>query len=247
MHLDSRIRALVLGIAALAALVACATLPEVHPRYSSGSGGTPAIVGARGPLTPQQAQAVIARLEARGGNKDLLARHLVVEEEIAGQPLTIGNAATLLYDGPASYRAMFEAIDRARDHINCEFYIIDFDDTGKAFADALLKKAAAGVAVQLIYDSVGSIDTPPEFFQRLRDGGVKVLQFNPVNPLEARRGWRVNNRDHRKVVIVDGRVAFTGGINISGVYSSGSGSSGPSHSGGGKSTDRAGSAGSRKR
>jgi cardiolipin synthase len=151
-------------------------------------------------------------------------RHLAVEEEIAGQPLTVGNAATVLRDGPRSYRAMFEAIDRARDHINVEFYIIEDDEVGRRFADALLKKSAEGVAVNLMYDSVGSGQTPPAFFDRLREGGVNVLEYNPINPLKARGEWRVNNRNHRKLVVVDGAVAFTGGIIISSVYSSGSGS-----------------------
>jgi cardiolipin synthase len=173
---------------------------------------------------------VRARLESKAPGTELLVRHLAIEEEVAGRPLTLGNSATVLVDGPASYRAMFDAIERARDHINCEFYIIDYDATGNRFADALLKKAAAGVAVQLIYDSAGSIDTPPSYFERLRAGGVKVVEFNPINPLKAKRGWRVNNRDHRKLVIVDGRVAFLGGINISGVYSSSSSS--PARGGG---------------
>ena len=210
-------------------MLGCATLPEVHP-WSAGSDGgkAPAMVGARGALSKKQAAVVLARLESKGAGTDLLARHLALEEEVAGRPLTVGNSATLLYDGPASYQAMFEAIERARDHINVEFYIIEDDEMGRSFGEVLLRKAAAGIAVNLMYDSVGSSDTPREFFERLRSGGVKVLEYNPVNPLKARRGWRVNNRDHRKVVIVDGRVAFTGGINISDVYSSGSspGSSG---------------------
>ena len=219
-------------------LAACATLPELHPWYRASQ--TPTIVGARGALDAKQTEAVLAKLEAKGASRDLLARHLAIEEEVAGQPLTVGNQATLLVDGPASYRAMFEAIDRARDHVNCEFYIIDHDATGMTFADALIRKATAGVAVQLIYDSVGSIDVPPEYFERLRAAGVKVLEYNPVNPLKAKRGWRVNNRDHRKLVIVDGRVAFLGGINISDVYSSSSSS--PSRAGG-----SAGSGGSASR
>ncbi len=76
--------------------------------------------------------------------------------------------------------------------------------------------------MSLLYDSVGSIDTPKEYFQRLRDGGITVAEFNPVNPLKAKKGWELNERDHRKLLIVDGRVGFVGGINISGVYSSGS-------------------------
>lgn len=119
---------------------------------------------------------------------------------------------------------------------------------GQRFSDALLRKSAEGLSVNLMYDSVGCIGTSAEFFERLRKGGVKVLEYNPVNPLKARRGWRVNNRDHRKVVITDGRVAYTGGINISHVYSSGSapsggalGSAGGSRSAGG-SAPRLGSA-----
>ena len=203
-------------------LPGCATLPEVHPWAKSDGVKAPAMVGARGALSRSQAAAVLARLESKGVKTDLLARHLALEEEVAGRPLTVGNSAALLNDGPASYRAMFDALERARDHINVEFYIIEDDATGKAFSDTLLRKAAAGVSVNLMYDSVGCTDTPAEFFGRLRAGGVKVLEYNPVNPLKARRGWSVNNRNHRKVVIVDGGVAFTGGINISDVYSSAS-------------------------
>jgi cardiolipin synthase len=81
---------------------------------------------------------------------------------------------------------------------------------------------AHGVQVNLIYDSVGAIGTPPEFFKSLTDHGVRVLEFNPVNPLTATKGWEVNRRDHRKLLIVDGQIAFLGGINISSVYSGGS-------------------------
>ena len=127
----SRICALVLLVAAAALAAACATLPDVHPWYGGGASvKTPTVVGARGPLSRTQSDAVLARLESKGAAKDLLARHLAIEEEVAGQPLTIGNSATLLTDGPASYRAMFEAIERARDHVNCEFYIVDYDSAG---------------------------------------------------------------------------------------------------------------------
>lgn len=76
--------------------------------------------------------------------------------------------------------------------------------------------------VNLIRDSVGTIGTPAAFFQRLADAGIKVLEFHPVNPLVAGVEWELNQRDHRKLLIVDGRTAFLGGINISSVYSGGS-------------------------
>jgi cardiolipin synthase len=69
---------------------------------------------------------------------------------------------------------------------------------------------------------VGSIYTPKEFFIPLKESGANVLEFNPINPLAARKSWQFNRRDHRKLLIVDGQVAFVGGINISSVYSSGS-------------------------
>jgi cardiolipin synthase len=76
--------------------------------------------------------------------------------------------------------------------------------------------------VNVIYDSVGGFNTPKAFFERLRSGGIAVLEFNPINPLAGKTPWLINNRDHRKMLIVDGRIAFIGGINISSVYSSGS-------------------------
>ena len=74
----------------------------------------------------------------------------------------------------------------------------------------------------MIYDAVGSLSTPDAFFQRLKDAGIRVMEFNPVNPLEAKAGWELNDRDHRKLLVVDGTTAFVGGINISAVYSGGS-------------------------
>jgi cardiolipin synthase len=103
-----------------------------------------------------------------------------------------------------------------------ENYIIEDDEVGRKFADALVEKQAEGVQVTFIYDSVGAIKAPKEFFKHLTDNGVKVLEFNPLNPLTAKKGWEVNQRDHRKLLIVDGQTAFLGGINISSVYSGGS-------------------------
>jgi cardiolipin synthase len=218
----ARVR-LYLCLGSIAVLSACATLPEVHPWFAPDTGTRSAnIVGPRGQVPKDTAEAILARLEQKGGGADVLDRHVIVEEAVARVPLTVGNAATLLQDGPATYKAMFSAMERARDHVNIEFYMIEQGETGARFADLLLAKRAQGVAINVIYDAVGSLDTPREYFQRLRDAGVKVLEYNPVNPLKARAGWRVNNRNHTKLVIVDGTVAFTGGINISDVYSSGS-------------------------
>jgi cardiolipin synthase len=122
---------------------------------------------------------------------------------------------------------MFEAIGRARDHINLQTYILEAEGPGERLAELLVRKRRQGVTVNVLYDSVGSMKTPKEFFERLRAAGIAVCEFNPVNPLKSPpKGWQINNRDHRKILVVDGRVAFTGGINISGVYSAGSFGSG---------------------
>ena len=207
---------------ALLVLAACASLPDAK-LYMEGANATPVrMEGARGQLSPEKAAAIIAKLKRESGDVDILQKHLAIEQEIVGGNLSTGNKTVLLQDGPATYRAMLAAMGSAKDHINLETYIIEDDEMGRQFADLLLAKQAKGVQVNLIYDSVGSMRTPRAFFERLQAGGVQVLEFNPVNPLTAKKGWEVNNRDHRKLLVVDGRTAFIGGINISNVYSSGS-------------------------
>ncbi|MEO8279294.1 MAG: cardiolipin synthase [Ideonella sp.] len=215
--------ALLLPIAALG--VACSSLPRIVPDLAM-SGKAIQLEGARGPLSARQSKAVLSRLAKPGPAADLLERHLALEEAIVDSPLTIGNEVTLLQDGPATYQAMFTAILAARDHINMETYILDDDEVGQRFAEALLAKQAQGVQVNLLHDGVGTLGTPARFFDTLTAAGIQVLTFNPVNPLKAREGWELNQRDHRKLLIVDGRTAFLGGINISSVYSGGSFKSG---------------------
>jgi cardiolipin synthase A/B len=210
-----------LTLHALALFVAgCASLPDVSylrerqllPRQD------PAIVTSRGEMPEQTKQALLDRMAARVGPTDILSRHVAAEEAIIGRPLVAGNKVTLLDDGPLTMRAMMAAIRAARDHVNLETYIFEDDEVGRALANLLIEKRAAGVRVNLVYDSAGTIDTPHEFFDRMRAAGIRALEFNPVNPLRATRGWDVNQRDHRKLLVVDGRIAFTGGVNISRVY-----------------------------
>ena len=204
-------------------LVAGCKSPLITEADASGNGGGAVrLESARGPLSRQQSADILRKLRGQGGNADVLVQHIAVEEAVAQSPLVTGNKVTLLQDGPATYKAMIAAIGAAKSHINMETHIIEDDEIGRRFSDLLLKKRAAGVEVNLIYDSVGGINAPREFFDRLREGGVRVLEFNSINPLTAKKGWQVNNRDHRKLLVVDGRTAFIGGINISSVYSSGS-------------------------
>ena len=200
----------------------CATLPNVSEVIDEApSAQKPRqIVSSKGLLSPEKSKAIMERLKQSVEPTDILGRHTVVVESITESPLTKGNKVTLLADGQATYAAMFKVLQNARDHINLESYIIEDDETGRKFADLLLQKQAEGVRVNLIYDSVGSMKTPASFFQRLRDGGIQVVGFNPINPLKAQGKWGLTHRDHRKILIVDGKVAIIGGINISEVYSS---------------------------
>jgi cardiolipin synthase len=181
----------------------------------------PKFVGSQGrPISTKAGKEIVAQLEQSAGKTDILKRHLAFEQAITGVPLTLGNKATLLQDGPNTYKAMFDAIGKATDSINVEVYIFSDDSVGQKFSAALIEKQRSGVQVNLIYDSFGSKRTPRSFFDEMTEAGVQVLEFNPVNPLSAGLRWSPNHRDHRKLTVIDGKIAFTGGINISGEYES---------------------------
>lgn len=216
----------IVAILVLAGVFSCSRLPTIVPDLARRSGPAVQLQGERGPLSEARSKAIIDGLGKRGQDTGIFERHLLLEEAIVGSPLTTGNKVVLLQDGPATYEAMLAAILKARDHINMETYILEDDEVGQRFADALIDKQKQGVQVNLIRDSVGTLGTPAAFFKRLTDSGIQVLEFNPVNPLAGEKGWEVNQRDHRKLLIVDGRTAFLGGINISAVYSGGSFSKG---------------------
>jgi len=206
----------------LVILGGCASLPTIVPDMARRPHQPIQLAGASGPLSAEQSKKILQRLGNGGQPTNIFDRHLALEEAIVGSPLVVGNKVTLLEDGPETFEAMFAAIGAAKDHINMETYILDDDEVGRRFSDALIEKQTQGVQVNLIYDSVGTLRTPREFFKRLSDGGINLLEYNPVNPLKLKKGWDVNQRDHRKLLVVDGEVAFLGGINISSVYSSGS-------------------------
>ena len=218
------LRRAAIAMCCLLANAGCATLPDTDELIARHAGQTARFENARGPLSAKRSAAVLAELKRKSGDLDILDKQIALEQAIVGSPLVMGNKVTLLQDGVTTYAAMFAAIRGAKDHINLESYIIEDDHIGREFADLLLVQQRRGVQVNLIHDSFGSIGTPQAFFDRLTQGGIAVLEFNPINPLALKKGWRINHRDHRKLLVVDGRVAFLGGINISSVYSSGSAS-----------------------
>ncbi|MDP3859857.1 MAG: phospholipase D-like domain-containing protein [Stagnimonas sp.] len=211
----------VLAIACLLSLDACASLPDAERQLAAQPAQSVVVEGASGQASRALGRQLMAQA-GKAGDTDMLQRHLQAEQVInAGSPLVAGNRLRLLSDGPATYAAMFAAIDQARHHIHLETYIFEDGEIGEQFATRLLERERAGVQVRVLYDSVGGLGTAKEFFERLRAGGIQVVEFNPINPLEGKRkGWQVNQRDHRKLLIVDGRSAFVGGINISDSYAS---------------------------
>ncbi len=200
----------------------CATLPNVSEKMDEAPAARESrqIVSSKGLLSPQKSKAIMERLKKSVNPTDILERYMAVVESVTESPLTQGNKVTLLIDGKATYAAMFEVIRNAKYHINLETFILEDDEIGHKFTDLLLRKQAEGVQVNIIYDSMGSITTSESFFKRLRDGGIQVVEFNPLNPLKAPGRWFLMQPDHRKILIVDGKVAILGGINISNVYSS---------------------------
>lgn len=212
-----------LFISILSLINGCATLPRVSEKIDAAPTAQEPrqIVSAKGLVSPEKSKAIMERLMQSVNPTDILERYTAVVESVTESPLTKGNKVTLLIDGPATYAAMFEAIRSAKDHINLETFILEDDEIGKKFTDLLLRKQAEGIQVNIIYDSMGSFTTSESFFQRLRDKGIRVVEFNPVNPLKGHGKWFMINPDHRKILIVDGKVAISGGINISKVYSGG--------------------------
>lgn len=212
------------AVAACSVLIlsGCATLPDTEFLTDRYALQTARFENARGQLSAKSSVAIMAELKRKSGDLDILDKQITLEQAIGGSSLVVGNKVTLLQDGPATYQAMFTAIRNAKDHINLESYIIEGGDMGQQFADLLLERQAQGVQVNVIYDSVGALGTPKTYFDRLTQAGINVLEFNPINPLLAKKPWTLNHRDHRKLLIVDGRTAFIGGINISSVYSRGS-------------------------
>jgi len=136
--------------------------------------------------------------------------------KLGRMPCLANNQVTLLIDGKATFDAIFAAIHHARDVVLVQFFIIHDDTLGKALQQLLLRKAAEGVKVFVLYDRVGSHALPASYSQVLRDGGVEIHAF------ATRRGWfnrfQVNFRNHRKIVVVDGLTGFIGGHNVGDEY-----------------------------
>lgn len=205
---------------ATALIAGCvATNPDVDsPRE------TPPIVTKQRELSADASDRVLQRTLDEYKNDASIRELIDAVRKAASKPLTAGNRVDVLIDGPQTYSAIEQAMAAAHDHIHVETFIFGADEIGRRFADLLVRKHDEGVDVRILYDSIGSMETPRGFFDELRSKGLEVREFRPMNPVETPLIWKIQNRDHRKIIVVDGKVGFTGGINIDSTYSSSSSS-----------------------
>jgi cardiolipin synthase len=203
-----------------AALTACKALPEYRFARSlplSRSSQPLDLVSANG-VVGRAERARVSRKLVATGETDLLDYHLGAMQDIGAPPLLTGNAVELLIDGPSTYHAMFSSIEQARDYVFVESFIFEDAVEGERRLSTLLSDASRrGVKVFVLYDAVGSLGTKKEFTDGLSAAGIALCVFNPLNPLDDRFSG-VNQRDHRKIMVVDGDVAYAGGINFSYAY-----------------------------
>lgn len=175
-------------------------------------------VGHRKRLSSETVRARLRSLfRAQGGGLPPEASVLALAARLTGMPATSGNRLELLTDNDAAFEAKLRALAGATRSIWAEYYIVAADETGRGFLDLLAKKAREGVEVRLLYDAVGSSKIDRERVSRLVAAGGRVEAFLPVNPF--RRRWSTHLRNHRKLIVVDGTKAFTGGMNVGNDYS----------------------------
>jgi cardiolipin synthase A/B len=149
-------------------------------------------------------------------SQDLPGQITRVACAVAETPLLKGNSATVYVETDEAYDRMEEAILGAKHHVHMMSYIFRSDNAGRRFRDLLAEKAKEGVEVRLLVDDVGSHDLDDSFVLLLENAGGKFARFMPVMPF--RPTWRPNMRNHRKILVVDGKIGFTGGLNIGDEY-----------------------------
>jgi len=162
-----------------------------------------------------EAMAAMAALD--DGNVEHL-QLATVAMELGESPPLRADALTVFLDGASNYEAILAAVAEARHHVHLEYYIWEPDTIGTALRDALVERAKAGVKVRMVVDGTGSNKLSKRFLDPLRAAGVEVAKFNPVRLLRLRLR-RPDFRTHRKIVVCDGRVGFTGGMNITDAHS----------------------------
>jgi cardiolipin synthase len=135
---------------------------------------------------------------------------------VAESPFTLKNRTKILTNGDETFRQMIQDMSQAKDHIHFQFYIIRHDTTGQQFKQVLMDKAREGVKVRVIYDWVGCVRLDNQYIDDLRAAGVEVVSFFPV--ILPFLNNKLNYRNHRKIIVIDGKIGFVGGLNIGDEY-----------------------------
>lgn len=172
-----------------------------------------------GPIRNSIRDAMIAYSESISKSGLLDNRYQKLSEYIrqaGSSPLTANNEVKLLINGEEKFPELLKALENAKSHIHIEYYIYENDITGNAVADVLIKKAKEGVEVRFLYDDFGSHGLGKAFIKRLEDAGVQTAPFYKI--IWYAFANRINYRNHRKIIIIDGNVGFIGGINMSDRY-----------------------------
>ncbi|WLR51593.1 cardiolipin synthase [Bacillus tianshenii] len=152
-------------------------------------------------------------IEQMGGHQKLLFK---LAHRLGKSPISFASETKVLTDGEEKFEELKKWLKRARHHIHLEYYIVRNDDIGKELKDILIERAQKGVEVRFLYDAVGSWQLSRSYIHELRENGVEVVPFSPVKiPL---LNSRINFRNHRKIVVIDGNVGFVGGINVGDEY-----------------------------
>lgn len=163
--------------------------------------------------------------------KDLLNRvinrvdkeeHKYLAELLANNsysPLFVDNEIEIFNNGDDKFNALFEEMEKATHHIHLEYYIVKSDEIGNRLKEILIRKAKEGVKVRFIMDRVGSIRLKKNYIKELKENGVDVVQYSYfLAPLLRKINTQINYRNHRKIVVIDGRVGFLGGMNVGDEY-----------------------------
>jgi cardiolipin synthase len=166
-----------------------------------------------GPNLPEVSQFQVLAWGAQGS---VAERMMGLTTQVNMLPATFGNRIEVLDETPRTLALMEQAIESATESLHLEYYIWRPDRTGTKLRDMLIEKARAGVTVRFLYDGIGSITLGRRFLKPMRQAGIKVAAFLPGRQFLHR--WSLNLRSHRKIMVVDGRIGFTGGMNIGDEY-----------------------------
>ncbi|WEG11917.1 cardiolipin synthase [Pullulanibacillus sp. KACC 23026] len=144
------------------------------------------------------------------------SRTLKLAQRLTPFPISFGTETKILTNGEATFKEIMDAIEKAEHHIHMEYYIVRHDELGTKIKDLLVKKAKQGIEIRFMFDAVGSWRLSRHYVEELKEAGAEVVSFFPVKvPL---LNHKINFRNHRKIVVIDGKIGFIGGLNIGDEY-----------------------------